>query len=239
MASEADILNDDFRIAESIPSVHRAAQSRDGADRAVERGNRPGGEGRHGRLLGVRARIRGIDPRSWIPWGRIGHLPSEEQLDAGASWMRCDAVFPTAWDFFSVRTSTSSAAGVADNPPVAWMACSDEHPSVTTQPFVPCDRPHLYEQTGMLAVIPDVSTYPSPAQLRAEEDQCLERVTEQEQAAGVGITVMWDPQEEFKSGADISEPASRTARTEHRCRREARATTYWWAPWDSNPQPRD
>lgn len=204
MASEADILNGDFRIAESEPVPCTEPHNLETAQLVPL--SEPTVEEAKADVDLCWEYVReyiGVDPTSWIPWGLNAQLPSQEQIDAGASWMRCDAYFPTTSDSAGVRTSTSSAAGVADNPPVAWMACLDQHPRVIAQPFVPCDRPHLFEQTGMLAAIPDVSTYPSPAQLRAEEDQCLERVTEQEQAAGVGITVSWDPVEGFEPGADI------------------------------------
>ena len=40
-----------------------------------------------------------VDENSWIPWGYGAWLPSKEQIADGASWMRCDAIFPETWDF--------------------------------------------------------------------------------------------------------------------------------------------
>ena len=91
----------------------------------------------------------GIDRRSWVHWAYWGALPSQEEIAAGASWMRCDAVFP-AWDLGSVRSTTDPAAGVAMDPPPELWACLDEHPKKSEQSFVPCDQPHQYEQTGSL-----------------------------------------------------------------------------------------
>ncbi len=240
MASEDDILNDDFRIeSEPVPCTEphnlETAQVVPLSEATVEQAQAD--------LDACWEYVRGyvgIDPLSWIPWGLIAHLPSEEQIDAGASWMRCDAVFPTTWDFSSVRTSTSSAADIADNPPVAWMACFDRHPDVIAQPFVPCDRPHLYEQTGMLASYPRRVDLPLSGAAPGGGGP-VPGTRDQARTGGRGRASpsRGTPRKTSNLAPTSSEPASRTARTERRCRREGRATTYWWAPWDSNPQPRE
>lgn len=145
----------------------------------------------------------GIDELSWIHWGWIGHLPSEEQMADGASWMRCDAAFPT-WDFSAIRTTTGSAAGVADAPPNEMWTCLNQLPDVLEQPLVPCDRPHSYEETGILALVTGGESYPSPARLQHETSQCLASLTEEERASGVGVVAHWDGPEGVAPGAEIA-----------------------------------
>ncbi len=146
----------------------------------------------------------GVDGEHWVHWGWKGYLPTEEQIDAGASWLRCDAVFPGTWDFSEVRTTSVSAHDAAVSQPIDLWSCLDEPPTVTAQPLVPCDRPHRYEQTGTLAVINDAQTYPSSAQLRAEESTCLASLTQQERADGVTVTVWWDGPEAFEPGVVVA-----------------------------------
>ncbi len=84
--------------------------------------------------------------------------------------MRCDAIFP-AWDFAGLRSTADPAAGIADDPPAYMWACLGEHPNKAKQPFVPCDQPHQYEETGGLAVLNDLEKYPSVAELAAAAKQ--------------------------------------------------------------------
>lgn len=112
----------------------------------------------------------GVNPSHWVPWGFLMFLPSEQQIANGASWVRCDAFFPAHWDFETVRSTSGSARGIAIDPPMELRACLDDDPSRPDQPFVPCDQPHRYEQTGTLAIIDGLSgvdEYPSPAEREA------------------------------------------------------------------------
>ena len=112
----------------------------------------------------VRAYL-GIDDQSWIPWASTFYLPSKAEIADGASWLRCDVVFPESWDFENrVRTVSVAAEGLADDPPDDLWACLDQPLSVD-QPFVPCDRPHAYEATGTARVVPagSSSTRPPPS----------------------------------------------------------------------------
>ena len=95
----------------------------------------------------------GVDPESWVPWSPVAFLPSKEEVAAGASWVRCDAFFPATTHHSSARTTNVSAKGIADAPPADFWACTDKPPDGADQPFVPCDRPHNYEQTGSLAIL--------------------------------------------------------------------------------------
>jgi hypothetical protein len=136
----------------------------------------------------------GVDSEHWVHWSWAAFLPSREEIADGASWLRCDAVFP-AWDLGNpLRSTTGSAAGVAVDPPAELWACFDEHPKKTKQPFVPCDQPHQYEQTGGLAILPlglD-HQYPSPAELAATaQRQCADDLDDEE--SDVGLTARWDP----------------------------------------------
>ena len=133
----------------------------------------------------------GVDLSHWVHWNWAAFLPSREEIADGASWIRCDAIFPT-WDFSSVRSTTAEAEMVAVNPPAELWACLDENPQKAKQPLVPCDQPHQYEQTGTLSSLPGIDKYPSPAELtNAAKRQCTFDLPEE--AGDVAVTARWDP----------------------------------------------
>ena len=143
----------------------------------------------------------GVSPDHWVHWGVRGFLPSRQEIADGASWVRCDAVFP-AWDYGSVRSTTGSAAGIALDPPPDLWTCLDERPSKPEQPFVPCDQPHRYEQTGTLATLTHLDQYPPPAELEATaQRQCVLGVPEA--GEDVGFTARWDPRSALRDGIRI------------------------------------
>ena len=132
-----------------------------------------------------------VDLSHWVHWTWAAFLPSREEIADGASWIRCDAVFPT-WDFSSVRSTTAEAEMVAVNPPAELWACLDENPQKAKQPLVPCDQPHEYEQTGSLSSLTGLDKYPSPAELTAAaKRQCTFHLPEE--AGDVAVTARWDP----------------------------------------------
>jgi hypothetical protein len=134
----------------------------------------------------------GIDEAHWIPWNAGMSLPTREQIAQGAHWAQCVAVIPTAMDGGpDWQTLTESVEGVATDPPVEYLACTDDPPTSYDQHRVPCDAPHTYEQTGGIVLIDDAVTYPSaverthvvnrdcPATLPAASD-------------GLSTTALWD-----------------------------------------------
>ena len=134
----------------------------------------------------------GVDPEHWVPWGFGVSLPSRKQIADGASWMRCDATFPAEWEFGGIRSTTGSAEGVAVDPRAGFWACLNEDPKKSEQPFVPCDHPHLYEETGTLAILEGLAHYPSAATLAAEvKKQCSHAV--HSESGPITVTARWDP----------------------------------------------
>ena len=147
----------------------------------------------------------GINLSHWIPWGWFMTLPSQAAIAEGASWVRCDAVFPESWDFQTVRTVSGSATGIAVDPPPAYWACLDDDPDKPRQPFVPCDRPHRYEQTGTLAGLgglDGVTDYPSHDERdAAAQDQCLQ--TAEDEAGDIAATAVWDDKSVLEENTEI------------------------------------
>lgn len=145
----------------------------------------------------------GADIKTWVPWLAVMFLPSEEQIANGASWARCDAAFPSRWEFGRPRTTTGSAVLIADDPSPELWACLDQHPTKRDQPLVPCDEPHAYQQTGQQAHLDEVMTYPPPARLAAEtRAQCAASVPD-EYEGNVELIASWDPPERFQKGTDM------------------------------------
>lgn len=144
----------------------------------------------------------GVDLDNWIPWGWAALLPSQEQIDDGASWMRCDLWFPTSWDFASARSTTRSGAGLADNPPPDHWVCLNAVPTDSDQPFVPCDKPHAYEATGALTLLGGLTEYPTAGALAdAVREQCRPAIPHR--FRDVSVTAAWSPESAFTSGNDV------------------------------------
>ena len=145
----------------------------------------------------------GVDPGSWVPWSPVAFLPSDEQVAAGASWVRCDVFFPATTLRSSARTTSVSAKGIADAPPADFWACTDKPPAGADQPFVPCDRPHGYEETGRLAILSGISEYPSKAELAAAaEQQCREGPPFGRD--DVSVDAAWDPRSAFGGAPEVA-----------------------------------
>ncbi len=149
----------------------------------------------------------GVNPAHWVPWGFVMFLPSKQEIANGANWVRCDAFLPATWDSTTVRTTTISAAGIAIDPTREVWACLDEDPSKPDQPFVPCDQPHQYEQTGTLAIITGLSgveEYPSPAELdAAAQEQCTPSATDQ-RGGHTAVMAAWDPKSVLQERTEIA-----------------------------------
>jgi hypothetical protein len=158
-------------------------------------------EGCVGRVL----RYVGIDEDNWVPWGYFVYGPSKEEVDDGAAWVRCDAVFPETWaeEWEGARSVTGSASGLAADPPEDFWACLDQPPATNGQPFVPCDQPHNYEQTGTLAFLTGLDRYPAAVERAMEgRRQCRSGVPAGYE--GVSVTAEWDPPEVLKGTTDLS-----------------------------------
>ena len=147
----------------------------------------------------------GIDQRSWIPWGTTAFLPSNDQIADGASWIRCDAMFPVGADWDQARVVTGSAEGLADDPPPEYWACFGSPPEPGSEPPpVPCDRPHAYEQTGRLALLGRLDEYPTKQEREVAEVQCEAGVPPRLRA--YSIYVAWDPPDGFEPNGDVAGP---------------------------------
>ena len=164
----------------------------------------------------------GVDPASWIPWGYAAFLPSREQIAHGASWMRCDAIFPATWDFARLRTIRDPAAGIANHPPTYLWACLGEDPKQAKQQFVPCDRRHQYEETGTLATLDNLKQYPSARELAsAARQQCS--YVYRGPDAHVALTAAWDPPSDRPPSPARASSSTRTANDCRPCRSTIRA----------------
>ncbi|MDH2413785.1 septum formation family protein [Nocardioides sp. CER19] len=160
-------------------------------------------DARGGTCYDVVGEYLNIDNESWIHWAAAWYLPSKEQVAAGESWARCDAVIPGPWwsptgeHAAPARTLTRSALDLADEPPDDLWTCLAEPPT-SEQPTIPCDRPHAYEATGTLAALGGISTYPSADVLRAEaQEDCTPAVPKR--LAGASVIAGWDPEEGWHS----------------------------------------
>ncbi|MBA2955286.1 hypothetical protein GON03_13180 [Nocardioides sp. MAH-18] len=144
----------------------------------------------------------GLNSDHWIPFGWIAFLPSEDQIADGASWVRCDVVFPSNPAWKSARLTVGSAAGIAGDPPPEFWACVDQPLTVADQPFVPCDRPHRYEQTGRVAVLAGLTEYPDAQRRATAAVQCEAGVPAR--LAGFEVDAVWPPRSAFVAGGSVT-----------------------------------
>ncbi len=139
----------------------------------------------------------GIENDAWVPWTGAMALPSHEQIADGASWVRCDAAVPEALGYPStLGTMTQSIEGIAQDPPVEFLACTADRPVAFEQPRIPCDEPHAFEETGSLVVLQAPETYPTSAELAAAEPGCAATVPAD--LDGRSVSTLWDPRSDFK-----------------------------------------
>jgi hypothetical protein len=97
---------------------------------------------------------------------------------------------------------TRSVEVIADDPPLDFQACLDDPPEAD-QPFVPCDQPHLYEQTGTLALIKNQQKYPTAGMRETEaERQCPADLPEG--VTGASVTAAWDGPQYFETGREVA-----------------------------------
>jgi len=137
----------------------------------------------------------GVDVDHWIPWAALAFMPSKRQLDAGASWVRCDVVIPvqpTGAQLAAVTRSVENAA--IDQPPALW-GCTDHIPlASSTETWHQCSREHRYEETGTLAELSGLTHYPSRVQLERQGDhQCRQDLSRELRQRGASALAVWDP----------------------------------------------
>lgn len=144
------------------------------------------------------------DATAWIPWTEAEYLPSKEQIANGASWFRCDVTLAADTPYRHPRSLLESVENAAVERGDQLLPCLNDDPrSRQVQPILPCSKPHHYESTGTLAIINDVTAYPSPARLRKEgATQCRSGLTPK-QLRELDSLAIWDQPEAF-SGGDIA-----------------------------------
>ena len=143
---------------------------------------------------------------SWVPVSALAWLPSKKEVAEGASWVRCDIGFPREWGDFlaaefdgnfeqTVRTFSAKDAAIEHANDV--LACLQRDPQIFDQWIVSCGKPHLYEETGQIAELEDLDSYPPPNQLQRASAQCRDSLPAQRQTPAFGVTAGWQPPEAF------------------------------------------
>jgi hypothetical protein len=146
----------------------------------------------------------GIDLQYWIPWQVVAFLPTQAQIDDGASWIRCDLAFPATGNSADVRATTRSGKGLAVNPPPDYWGCFNTLPTENRdQPYVPCSKTHVYESTGTLAMVSAPDEYPSASE-RADTAQEECRAAVPTRFRDVAVVGLWDYQSSFTPGLDVA-----------------------------------
>jgi hypothetical protein len=128
----------------------------------------------------------------WVPWAPGFLLPSRQQIADGASFARCEVLFPADLAGTEFTSLTDSVEGAATERADELLPCLNKNSELWTQPFAPCDKPHRYEATGQLAVL-YVDAYPSPEVLQREAVQCRDGLPGRQDTPDHAVTVAWPP----------------------------------------------
>ena len=148
----------------------------------------------------------GLQVGQWVPVSQLTWLPPKKQVAAGASWVRCDVGFAHDWGdslgtyagraFEQTVLTHSIKDAVVDNDP-ALEACLARDPRIRDQLFVPCSKPHMYEETEGFANLETLDAYPPPNQLRRASAQCRYSLPAKEQTPAFEVTAGWPPAKAF------------------------------------------
>jgi hypothetical protein len=122
-------------------------------------------------------------------------LPSKRQIDAGASWVRCDVGIPVDPAGPQQLSLTRSVENAAIEQPTDLLKCTNRIPAFhSTQPWHQCRSQHRYEEIGTLAYLSGLTHYPSRAQLeRQGARQCRPNLSREESQRGRTALAVWDP----------------------------------------------
>lgn len=137
----------------------------------------------------------GVDVDHWIPWNALVFLPSRRQIDAGASWVRCDVGIPVHPKGSHQVSLTRSVENAAISRPADLMGCTNRLPRArSTEAWHQCGSTHRYEETGTLAELTGLTHYPSAARLeRQGAHECRLHLSRELSRRGASALAVWDP----------------------------------------------
>jgi hypothetical protein len=133
----------------------------------------------------------------------LAYGPSPEQMEAGESWVRCDAGIQTttSFDGLPLATTTGSMKGDLSAHPARYQLCMTEVPQRDeAQPLTSCEKPHRAE---LLHDLIELATgdYPPAAELEREgQARCAELVADHAEADSLVLTPIWQPEESWSGG---------------------------------------
>ncbi|SEO85320.1 septum formation family protein [Trujillonella endophytica] len=148
----------------------------------------------------VVAYLGGEDPEDPYAY-YASFLPSEDQWEAGARWMRCDVFY----GYTDPETAPGvMAGGLAGPDSAAYRVCFSG--SATSYGVVPCSEPHEAEPTGFaLADVPEGAPYPDEPTRQALAASCADEVQEYVGGPapfGYAAAVWVDEAEDWPDGGD-------------------------------------
>lgn len=135
--------------------------------------------------------LAGIGSHTWLPHAAGVWLPTPAQVEAGASWGRCDLLFPARTMSYLPTWRDFPADDAFEKHGDDLWGCLDRDPaSPDQQAFVDCDRPHVYEATGDLVFVNGPVERPTAAEKREATGRCRDFLDAEDQ--GLAVVVQWD-----------------------------------------------
>jgi hypothetical protein len=139
----------------------------------------------------------GASLKTWVPWQYYLFLPSQDQVNDGASWLRCDVALTAESSDTLPAWSTGSADQVILRHPEQVWGCLGVFPQPTRpRPYVPCDKPHAYEATGHLLFLDDLDDYPTARELRDAAADCRVALRDPDYE-GLALRALWAPPDQL------------------------------------------
>ncbi len=128
--------------------------------------------------------------------------PSQEQREAGQSWVRCDAgIQAMTYCCIQLAPQTGSLKGAMGENLARFQQCINEVPDPDrTQPLTSCEKPHRAELLLTIMEL-DASEYPYAAQLeKSGQSLCRDLVGDRDDADSLVLTTLWQPKSEWRGG---------------------------------------
>ena len=132
----------------------------------------------------------------------IAYGPSQEQREAGQSWVRCDAgIQAMTYCCIQLAPLTGTLKGAMGQNVARFQQCINEVPDPDrTQPLTSCEKPHRAE---LLLTIMELNAdlYPTAAKLKdSGQSLCGDLVSDRDDSDSLVFTTWWQPKAEWHRG---------------------------------------
>ena len=118
-------------------------------------------------------------------------LPSQQQFDLGARWVRCDVIAVQSSKVLADLPDPVKGFNDSDNALADYGLCSQGEPGTSDSTLVMCNQEHTYRALAALRLGSDKDTYPGDSVVRDEGQQRCDDYISQTLGLGGGYSYTW------------------------------------------------